>query len=930
MKIKIWCFSLLAILLVSCNMTPVDIKLKLRKTGKNKIEFEKVIDHYKAQKEKQKLDALYYLIRNMDYKYSLKGDKYDQYRKVYSKLINTVSSYRVDSVKNFVKQIVRTSEFENELDKDIIKADFLIKHIDIAFKTWQNAMWKNDVDFQTFCEYILPYRIENEGLSDWFEKYNQAYSDIFNYIYFKGGNTYKAINKNYKKLSTFNIPDLGKPMVRLLPHSKPLVFDSLYSYENGLKLVYIYFTNGNNHGQVKICVNNADTFLFNFRPVRDWYSEPKMPFIIKAKFREGNNNIQIIPGKDSIAIDYMDITNHEKFYRTDKNFKLIDGANYKIQNIGTSQCLEIEKGSPENNSQLTCGTYKGANSQQFNILNVNYGFFKLSPLNGLKFKRTLDVVAESRDNNGKIVIWDYQRKDNQQWAIIPVEKDVYKIVNRNSSKCLEILPYNKTVVQMEYRHAKNQLWHFERIDNKINIDSLFHLTQNTCLEAAYRVNDVVDFVWVGIDGLPAMPGTDILDGKTGNCHEEALHLLYKFRSLGIPGAIETVTNHPNIWKGHEWNSVIEKGNKAYYFQTGQKPGEGKATLPIAKVFRYKFTNNKKDLIFKKNDDEVIPPLFEKRNMWDVTASYSPVIDAKIKLFEEDNNINKHVYVCVFDCRNWVPIYWTEKHSNSAEFKDLGVDALYLPVYYDKDGITPASNAFIIRKDSTIQTLVPNRVKTQTLILKRKYPRTEPYWTDQIFDNGHFQGANKADFSDAVDLYVYHGNVDPNYYTVTSHSNKTFKYARYIGAKGQYSTIAELMFLDNNGNEITGKIIGTPGSRWNGGNTIEKAFDKNILTFYEGIRPDDTWLGIKFDKPTEVAKIRFIGRTEGNSVEKGDNYELKFWNNQEWEVINTQIAPADSLIFTNCPVNALFLLHDKNKGVQERLFVIDKKGKIEWR
>jgi hypothetical protein len=625
----------------------------------------------------------------------------------------------------------------------------------------------------------------------------------------------------------------------------------------------------------------------------------------------------------------MEITNYENFYRTDKNYNLIDGANYKIKNVKNNQYLEIEKGSPENNAQLTYGNYKGGRFQQFNIQNVNYGFFKLSPLHIDKLNRVLDVEAESRANKGKVLIWDNQQKDNQLWAIIPVEKGVYKIVNRNSSKCMEILPGSKTVVQMEYRHAKSQHWQFERTDSKIYFDSVCHIPQNSCLEAAYRVNDVVDFVWVAIDALPALPGIDIFDGKTGNCHEESMHLLYKFRSLGIPAAIESVSNHPNIWKGHDWNSVIGKGNKANYFETGQKPGH-KANLPLAKVFRYKFTINKDGLAFQKDADEVIPSLFFRPNIWDVTAVYSPVVDVKVKLFEQESNKNKHVYVCVFDCKNWVPIYWANKKGNYALFEALGVDALYLPVYYAKEGIQPASNAFVIRKDSTIQKIIPNTVKTQKLVLNRKYPTTEPYWTYDVFDNGHFQGANKADFSDAIDLYIYHGKVDPVFYTVLSQSKKTFKYARYMGAKGRSSTISELMFLDNNGIEIKGTVIGTPGSKLNEGNAIEKAFDKNILTFYEGAYPDGTWVGLKFNKPSSIEKIRFLGRTNGNCVDIGDLYQLEFWNNQEWELLGSQRATEDSLIFKNCPTNALFILHDRTKGDQERPFLIDKNGKIEWR
>jgi len=71
------------------------------------------------------------------------------------------------------------------------------------------------------------------------------------------------------------------------------------------------------------------------------------------------------------------------------------------------------------------------------------------------------------------------------------------------------------------------------------------------------------------------------------------------------------------------------------------------------------------------------------------------------------------------------------------------------------------------------------------------------------------------------------------------------------------------------------------------------------------------------------------RSDGNSVEIGDKYELEYWNVKEWESLGRQEAKTDSLIFTNCPTNALFILHDRTKGKEERIFTLDKNGKQIW-
>src|SRR5690606_31134753 len=43
-------------------------------------------------------------------------------------------------------------------------------HIDQVFKVWRGSPWKASVDFNDFCEYILPYRIGTESLEPWAER----------------------------------------------------------------------------------------------------------------------------------------------------------------------------------------------------------------------------------------------------------------------------------------------------------------------------------------------------------------------------------------------------------------------------------------------------------------------------------------------------------------------------------------------------------------------------------------------------------------------------------------------------------------------------------------------------------------------------------------------------------------------------------------
>jgi len=60
-------------------------------------------------------------------------------------------------------------------DAHIIKADYLIENIDLSFKMWKERPWNQDLPFEDFCELILPYRIDDEPLSNWRQNYFEVY-----------------------------------------------------------------------------------------------------------------------------------------------------------------------------------------------------------------------------------------------------------------------------------------------------------------------------------------------------------------------------------------------------------------------------------------------------------------------------------------------------------------------------------------------------------------------------------------------------------------------------------------------------------------------------------------------------------------------------------------------------------------------------------
>lgn len=68
------------------------------------------------------------------------------------------------------------------MDIDVLTPELLIKNIDLAFAAWKNNPWSKSYDFNTFCEYILPYRSLVEPLEDWREDYQFLVSGGINAV----------------------------------------------------------------------------------------------------------------------------------------------------------------------------------------------------------------------------------------------------------------------------------------------------------------------------------------------------------------------------------------------------------------------------------------------------------------------------------------------------------------------------------------------------------------------------------------------------------------------------------------------------------------------------------------------------------------------------------------------------------------------------
>lgn len=164
---------LLCALFPSCQKGKKDILLEhaLELAGSNRGELQKVLDHYAD--DSLKLEAAKFLIRYMPEHYSyidsVAINKYGLAVASAMDSLRNVSDLKViqDSI-NQIAHDMGVDTLKKAQDCQIISSHFLIQNIDMAFRDWQEGPWGKHVSFNDFCEWILPYKVEDlQPLDNW-------------------------------------------------------------------------------------------------------------------------------------------------------------------------------------------------------------------------------------------------------------------------------------------------------------------------------------------------------------------------------------------------------------------------------------------------------------------------------------------------------------------------------------------------------------------------------------------------------------------------------------------------------------------------------------------------------------------------------------------------------------------------------------------
>lgn len=222
-----------------------------------------------------------------------------------------------------------------------------------------------------------------------------------------------------------------------------------------------------------------------------------------------------------------------------------------------------------------------------------------------------------------------------------------------------------------------------------------------------------------------------------------------------------------------------------------------------------------------------------------------------------------------------------------------------------------------------------RDSVHDVILYAKAPEEKQFRERMV--NGAFEGSNTSDFKEKDILYriiqaPYRLNTQ-----VFLKSDKKYRYVRYYGPDGSHCNIAEAAFYENPDDSATlrGKPLGTAGDfQEDKSHEYTNVFDGNTETSFDYKEESGGWAGLDLGKPKTIKRIVYTPRNRDNYIRPGDTFEV-FYCDKDWKSLGIIKNTSDSLVYTNVPENALLLIKNHSRGIQERIFTYED-GEQKWK
>lgn len=498
-----------------------------------------------------------------------------------------------------------------------------------------------------------------------------------------------------------------------------------------------------------------------------------------------------------------------------------------------------------------------------------------------------------------------------------------------------ILPYRFVDEQLSPKGWRDSL--FQRyhsvVDTITDLKRAYHALYRS-VSAEVRVRHIGNMPYM-------LNAIDISHIKRGRCLQQCLYIAYVMRALGIPAVIDGITRWANYGtSGHSWvalvtadgtytvgagDSVARRYNpiNSSSFSLKQKieddypvPLDFVKTVP--KIWRSSYAIYQPDYSDKAAESSV-SDLFSQVYSQDVSGEYG--LDGKYE-FSLSSDIDC-AYLAVFATgEDWTPVAYAQRNFyGKCCFEGLADSVIYLPMAYSAGKLKAISSPFFLI-NGKIRQISVDKSHTNTVVLTRKYPFARSIlraWIETL--GASVVASNRSDFKNADTLYtVKHTPVFRNVIYPDS-GESHYRYIKYVSHPRRRGSITELCVYS--GGE---RLLGTPFI--NGAEQVERCFDGDTFTDIEN-RQIGYSVGVDLGKKVSVDSIAVYLRNDGNYIDIGDEYELLYYDANQWHSLGRQHATAEHLVFDNVPSGALLWLRDLSKGKEERIFIYENKKQTWW-
>lgn len=193
-------------------VNPGDVTKKA--AGDNYLELLKVLEHYKG--DPMKSAAAEFLIDNMTLHVSFTENAYRSYCSEMDSLFRLKLQQEDMSAEAEMIYERYASEMSLQYDARNITADYLIRNIDDAFDMWENNDLLTHLDFEAFCEYVLPYKcVEGQTFDGW--KKDAVLNDLQEFSYISQIDIYRhSAWRGYWAVHDYVVANTG---VKSFPHT---------------------------------------------------------------------------------------------------------------------------------------------------------------------------------------------------------------------------------------------------------------------------------------------------------------------------------------------------------------------------------------------------------------------------------------------------------------------------------------------------------------------------------------------------------------------------------------------------------------------------------------------------------------------------------------------------------------------------------------